>query len=173
MKMSMRDQSRQPSTRYARSTTSSIVADEKSSADIATTPAAGGAAIGRMGIWRDENPASTFGARDVQGPNGFAPMSAAITITGSETRVRTWCAPNFFDTASATMIGAPATAGGSTARCGSGTGPAQPPGATPGGSADWTAGQAQHHSGNKNTLLLQLPSPQPNVTIPVIELFLK
>jgi hypothetical protein len=49
---------------------------------IYTTPASGVAAAARMGIWRDENPASSFGARDVQGPNGFVPASAPITITG-------------------------------------------------------------------------------------------
>src|SRR4030095_9464242 len=38
---------------------------------------------------------------------------------------------------------------------------------------DWTANSAMEHSGKKDTLMLQLPTPQPNVTIPVIELFLK
>ena len=49
---------------------------------IYTTPASGVASAARMAIWRDENPAGSFGARDVQGSNGFVPASAAITITG-------------------------------------------------------------------------------------------
>ena len=49
---------------------------------IYTIPASGAASAVRMGIWRDENPASSFGSRDVQGANGFVPASAAITITG-------------------------------------------------------------------------------------------
>lgn len=40
-------------------------------------------------------------------------------------------------------------------------------------SNDWTASHALQHAGNKDTLMLQLPTPQPNVSIPVIELFLK
>jgi uncharacterized membrane protein len=42
----------------------------------------GASATDRMGIWRDENPAGSFGSRDLQGPNGFAPAPATISITG-------------------------------------------------------------------------------------------
>ena len=39
--------------------------------------------------------------------------------------------------------------------------------------SDWTAGAAREHGDSKDTLLLQLPTPAPEVTVPVIELFLK
>src|SRR5579872_2235734 len=40
-------------------------------------------------------------------PEGPTMQTTSRSITGSDTRVSTWCSPNFFDTASATMIGAP------------------------------------------------------------------
>ncbi len=38
---------------------------------------------------------------------------------------------------------------------------------------DWTANAASEHGSRDNTLVLQLPTPKPPVTVPVIELFLK
>lgn len=38
---------------------------------------------------------------------------------------------------------------------------------------DWTAEHARKSFGTQNTLMLQLPTPKPDVTVPVIELFLK
>ena len=40
-------------------------------------------------------------------------------------------------------------------------------------SKDWTAAFAGQDNAERNTLMLELPSPGPNVTIPVIELFMK
>jgi alpha-L-fucosidase len=38
---------------------------------------------------------------------------------------------------------------------------------------DWTAEAARTATGNSNTLMLELPTLRPPVTVPVIELFLK
>jgi len=38
---------------------------------------------------------------------------------------------------------------------------------------DWTANHARESFGSKNVLMLELPTLKPNVTVPVIELFLK
>jgi alpha-L-fucosidase len=38
---------------------------------------------------------------------------------------------------------------------------------------DWTANSAKEHGAGQDTLMLQLPTPKPPVTVPVIELFLK